>query len=177
MRRAASLLLFCCLAAAGCGGPTVDLPKNLEVKDVTTTWWDAGVVDGSNKLVPMITFTVVNHSDQKLDQLQLNVVFRRLNEPQVDWGSAFLMNPTPGGLAAGASSEPFTLKSNLGYKGTDPREVIMRSQFFIDAKVDVYAKYSSVQWKKIGEYPIAHTLTDASGTKATESFQKPKPTE
>ena len=168
MPKAAPLLLLLSLAAAGCG-PTVDLATNLEVKEVTTSWWDAGIVGGQNKLVPMITFRVTNHSDQKLDQLQINILFRRINEPEVDWGSGFLIDPVPGGLAPGATSGSFTVKSQLGYKGTDPRDVIMKSRFFVDAKVDVYAKYSSVQWKKVGEFPVTRTLTTAeSSTKPTE---------
>ena len=160
MRRLAPLLLLLSLAAAGCG-PKVDLVKNLEVQAVSTSWWDAGIVDGQNKLVPMITFKVTNHSDQTLGQLQINVLFRKINEPEMDWGSAFLMNPTPNGLAPGATTGDITVKSNLGAKGTDPRDVIIKSKWFVDAKVDVYAKYSSLQWKKVGEFPVTRTLTTA----------------
>src|SRR5690349_2385349 len=99
MRRIAFVLLLGVLAA-GCG-PKVDLAEVLEVKDVATSWWDMGVVDGQNKLVPMITFKMANKSDQTLNQLQVNVLFRRVTEPEVDWGSGFLMNPIPGGLAPG----------------------------------------------------------------------------
>jgi hypothetical protein len=156
MRRLASFLLLG-LLSAGCG-PKVDLAHYLEVKNVSTAWWDMGVVDGQNKLVPMINFELTNKSDQNLNQLQVNVLFRRVTEPEIDWGSGFLVNPVPEGLAPGATTKPFTVKSNLGYKGTDPRDVMMKSQYWVDAKVDLYAKYSSAQWKKIGEFPVAREL-------------------
>ncbi|MCC7417448.1 MAG: hypothetical protein IT176_09945 [Acidobacteria bacterium] len=157
MSRHLALVLMLGALAAGCG-PTVDLADTLEVHEVSSAWWDAGIVDGQNKLVPMITFKLTNHSDQTLNQLQINVLFRRVTEPEVDWGSGFLINPVPEGLAPGATTDSFTVKSQLGYKGTDPRDVMMRSQYFIDAKVDVFAKYSSVQWKKVGEFPVAREM-------------------
>jgi len=158
MRKLACIVLLGVLTA-GCG-PQVDLTKFLEIKDVTTSWWDMGVVDGQNKLVPMITFKLANNSDQTLKQLQVNILFRRVTEPEIDWGSGFLVNPVPGGLAPGATTDAFTVKSNLGYKGTDPRDVMMKSEHWVDAKVDLFAKYSSAQWKKIAEFPITRDLNN-----------------
>ena len=152
-----ALVVLLGMLAAGCA-PHVDLVENLEVKDVGTGWWDMGVVDGQNKLVPQISFKLLNKSDQTLNQLQINVLFRRITEPEVDWGSGFLMNPVPGGLESAATTDPFTVKSNLGYKGTDPRDVMMKSEYWVDAKVDLFAKYSSAQWKKIGEFPVTREL-------------------
>jgi len=34
----------------------------------------------------------------------------------------------------------------------------MQSSHFVDAKVQLFAKYGSIQWVKIGEYPIERTL-------------------
>ena len=60
----------------------------------------------------------------------------------------------------GATTKPFTVKSQLGYKGTDPREKLLTNSQFVDAKVDLFAKYSSVQWKKIGEFPVTRQLQE-----------------
>ena len=43
----------------------------LQVQDVSTGWFDAGIVNGQNKLVPSITFRLKNISDQKLVVLQV----------------------------------------------------------------------------------------------------------
>jgi hypothetical protein len=158
MRRTTGLILVLALLTAGCGGPPVDLTKSLEVLDVSTSWWDFGVVAGENKLVPQVSFRVKNNSDQVLRVLQLNVLFRRVTEPDVDWGSGFLMNPAPGGLEPGETTELLNVKSQLGYKGTEARDVMMKNSAFVDVKVDLYAKYASQQWKRIAEIPVERTL-------------------
>ena len=158
MRRTTWLVLVLALLTAGCSGPPVDLTKSLEVLDVSTSWWDFGVVDGENKLVPQISFRVKNNSDQVLRVLQLNVLFRRVTEPDVDWGSAFLMEPAPGGLQPGATSEMLTARSQLGYKGTEARHIMLKNSAFVDVKVDLYAKYGSQQWKRIAEVPVSREL-------------------
>jgi len=88
--------------ATACEKP-VDLTKAIQVQDVSGGWYDAGMVDGKNKLVPTVT-------------------------------------------------------SQLGYTGTEPRADMMKNSQFVDAKVQLFAKYSSAQWVKIGEYPVARTL-------------------
>lgn len=158
MRNTASLLLLFGMTTAACGGPSVDVSKGLQVLDISTAWQDVGIVDGQNKIVPTITFKVKNVSDQKLTGLQLNLLFRRITEPNEEWGSAFVISPAPGGLAPGQTSESITATSQLGYKGTEPREQLLKNSQFVDAKVDLFAKYASVQWKKVGEFPIDRQL-------------------
>jgi hypothetical protein len=146
------------LASISCA-PDVDLTKNLEVLDVSTGWFDAGVVNGQNKLVPTITFKLKNLSDQTLSVLQANVLFRRVSDPNVEWGAGFLSVTGSEGLAPGAESKPLTVKSNLGYTGSDQtRQEMLQNKAFIDATVQVFAKYGSVQWVKKGEYPIERRL-------------------
>ena len=48
--RPSALLCFFALVCAGCG-PDVDLTKALHVEVVSTGWFDAGIVNGQNKLV------------------------------------------------------------------------------------------------------------------------------
>jgi hypothetical protein len=146
------------VAASACA-PPVDLAKNLQVVDVSTAWFDAGVVNGQNKLVPMITFKLKNGSSQTLPVLQANVLFHRISDPNVEWGSGFLSVAGSQGLAPGATTNPLTVKSNLGYTGSDQtRQEMMQNKAFVDATVQVFAKYGSVQWVKMGEYPIERRL-------------------
>ena len=35
---------------------------------------------------------------------------------------------------------------------------MLQNSHFVDAKVELFAKYGSEQWKRIGEYPIARRL-------------------
>jgi hypothetical protein len=156
--RARTLVLALTIASAGCGGPAVDLAANLKVVEISTGWRDAGIVEGQNKLVPAAVFKLQNNSDQTLRVLQVNAVFRRDNEAQ-ELGAQFRPVTSAEGLAPGSVSPAIEVKSNFGYKGTEPRAVMMQNSQFIDAKVEIFAKYGSQQWKRIAEYPIDRKLT------------------
>ena len=148
------LLAFVC---AGCA-PPVDLTRGLQVAVLDTGWYDAGIVNGQNKLVPSITLTLKNVSDQRLSALQLNALFRRVTEND-EWGQAFTSINGYGGLAPGATTEPLMLKSDRGYTGRDQsRQEMLQNTHFVDAKVQLFAKYGSVQWVRIGEYPVKRQL-------------------
>ena len=117
MRASAVLPILLALVCAACG-PTVDLAKGLQVEMVSTGWFDAGIVNGQNKLVPTASFKLKNVSDQKLVTLQINALFRRVNEND-EWGSAFLTAVGSQGLAPGATTDVLTARSQLGYTGSD----------------------------------------------------------
>jgi hypothetical protein len=157
MVRASLWVVFLAAVATVSCGPTVDLIKGLQVVDVSTGWWDAGIVNGQNKLVPSVTFKFKNVSDQKLDILQANVVFRRVTEDK-EWGSSFVKITGSEGLAPGATSESQTVKSQLGYTGSEPRQQMLANAQFVDAKIQVFAKYGSTQWQKVGEFAVPRTL-------------------
>ncbi|MGE3179860.1 MAG: hypothetical protein AB7O32_20475 [Vicinamibacterales bacterium] len=150
------LLALAVLGGAACG-PTVDLAKSLEVTDVASGWHDAGVVDGKNKLVPAIAFKLKNNSDQTLSSLQVNALFRRVNEPD-EWGSGYVKVTGSEGLPAGQSTPPLVINSQLGYTGVEARADLLKHRAFVDAKVEIFAKYGSTQWAKLGEFPITRQL-------------------
>src|SRR5258706_6719964 len=112
--------LLLATTSVACGGPAVDLTKGLQILDVSTGWFDAGIVNGQNKLVPTITFKLKNVSDQKLSALQVNALFRRVTEKD-EWGSGFLTVAGSSGLPAAAATDALTISSQLGYTGTEPR--------------------------------------------------------
>ena len=63
------------------------------------------------------------------------------------------------GLAPGATSEPVSLRSELGYTGSDQsRQEMLQNTHFADAKVSLTAKYSNIQWVRMGEFPIERKL-------------------
>ena len=159
--RASVRLLFAvsafALASAGCG-PDVDLTKGLQVEIVSTGWFDVGVVNGQNKLVPTVSFQLKNVSGQKLSALQVNARFSRVSEDD-EWGNGFITAAGSEGLKPGAATATLTLKSQLGYTGSDQsRAEMLQNTHFVDAKVQLSAKYGSTQWKRVGEYPIARQL-------------------
>jgi hypothetical protein len=157
MRPSIFLLLGVLTVLDACSGPTVDLSKGLQIEVVSTGWYDAGIVNGKNRLVPQISFKVKNVSDQKLVSLQINGLFRRLTEKD-EWGNAFVTAAGSAGLPAGASTSTLTLKSQLGYTGTDPRADMLQNTKFVDVKVELFAKYGSAQWTRIGDFPVDRQL-------------------
>jgi hypothetical protein len=151
------LSLVAIVSCAGCG-PAVDLTKGLQVTVVSSGWFDLGIVNGQNKLVPSVTFTLKNVSDKSLSTLQVNALFRRVTEND-EWGSGFLTAAGSDGLAPGASTQPLTIKSPLGYTGSDQsRQEMLANTHFVDAKVELFAKYGPTQWARIGVYPVARQL-------------------
>jgi hypothetical protein len=97
-------------------------------------------------------------SEQKLVSLQVNALFRRVTEPD-EWGSELVIVAGSGGLAPGAQTQTLTAKSPRGYTGSDQsRMEMLQNSHFVDAKVDLFAKYGSAQWTRIGSYPITRQL-------------------
>ncbi len=152
------------VAAAGCS-PNVDLAQALQITVVDTGWFDAGIVNGQNKLVPSITFKVKNVSDQKLVSLQINALFRRVTEKD-EWGANLLSVAGSSGVAPGEETGPFTIRSPLGYTGSDQsRQELLANSHFVDAKVELLGKYAAAQWKRLGEYPIKRVLIEKQPAK------------
>jgi len=159
MRRCVGpFLLALIVCAAGCG-PTVDLTKGLEIENISTGWFDAGIVNGQNKLVPSISFALKNVSDQKLRTLQVNVLFRRVTEEKEEWGSGFVTAAGSDGLAPGATTPLQVIRSRTGYTAANQsREEMLSNSHFVDAEVEVFAKYGATDWKRIGQYPVTRRL-------------------
>ena len=157
---ARGLILFVSLAllAAGCGGPAVDLKQGLKIDIVDTGWFDAGIIEGKNKLVPTVSFTVKNVSDQKLVSLQMMASFFRVSDTSSEWGNNLLNVAGSEGLAPGATTPTLTIKSPLGYTGTDPRADMLKNAHFVDAMVKLVAKYAATQWTHLREVPIERKL-------------------
>ena len=139
------------------GGGAVNLTSGLQVEVVSSGWANAPIANGQNRLVPALVVTLKNVSGQTLALLQVNAIFHRVTDPQ-EWGTAFLSVAGSNGLLAENTSPPVTLKSNLGYTGTQPQEQLLKNSGFTDAKVDLFAKYGANPWTKIGEFSIARQL-------------------
>jgi hypothetical protein len=160
MRRTSNALLIAlfCLAGVSCaGGPREPINKLVAPVDVKTGWFDAGVEDGKNKLVPTIMLTLKNMSGEAVANVQLNAVIRRVGESE-EWGGAFQKVIGTDGIAPGASTKPIVLRSNLGYTGIEPRAQMLKNSQFVDAQVQVFAKHGGNQWTKLGEWQIAREL-------------------
>lgn len=151
-----ALVLPLSFAASGCDDG-VDVKEALVVTDVVTGWFDVGIRDGKNKLVPSISFRVKNQASSTVRSVQLNAVFRIVGE-QEELGAALVRGIDSNGLAAGQATEAFVLRSTLGYTGEQPRSDMLQHGQFEDAQVEVFAKHGSRQWVKLGQYPVTRQL-------------------
>jgi hypothetical protein len=149
---AAAALLF-----AGCGHD-FDVEKALKITDVHTGWYDAGIQDGKNKLVPSITLKLQNVSNEPVESVQVNAIFRRVGENEA-WGEHFATAIDRDGLPSHQTTPgQLVLRSNLGYTGTESRLQMLQNKQFVDAKVEIFGKHGSRTWQKLGEYQIDRQL-------------------
>ena len=140
---------------AGCRSREVE--RDLTITDIHTGWYDAGVVNGQNKLVPSITLRLQNVSSEPISRVQINAVFRRVGEPE-EWDAHFVRGIGPDGLAPGAKGEELVLRSERGYTGQQSRLQMLQNKEFVDARVEIFGKHGSRNWVKIGDYTIDRQL-------------------
>lgn len=150
------LALGVCLLMAGCMRNR-EVEKDLKIVDIRTGWYDAGIVDGNNKLVPSVTLKLQNVSDEDISRVQLLAVFHRVDEDKA-WGDHFVRGIGSDGLAPGATGSDLTLRGPLGYTGQESRQAMMRNRLFVDAKVVISGKHGSRNWVRMGEFPISREL-------------------
>jgi hypothetical protein len=156
MRVSLGPLVLALLAASACG-PNVDLSKGLEVVELSSGWSDGGMINGQNKIVPTVTFKLKNRSEQKLQALQTNVVFRQTGKSD-EWGSRFSIVRGSEGLAPGETTAPITLTSDHGYTSQAPKFEMFDNKQFVDATAELFAKYASAQWIQIRDLPVERRL-------------------
>lgn len=149
--------MLAALVITGCRW-NVEVEKVLQVVDVHTGWYDAGVVEGGkNKLVPSTSLRLQNVSKEPISSVQLNAIFRRLGD-QAAWGEHYVKAIGQEDLAPGARTSEIVLRSNLGYTGTQSRLQLLQNREFVDAKVEIYGKHGPRTWAKLGEYQIDRQL-------------------
>src|SRR5688572_5630530 len=157
MNRTLPVLLLLVAATLGCRRG-VDPTTVLEPFDVTTGWYDAGLVDGNmNKLVPSITLKLRNKSGDPVRSVQINAIFKRVNEPEM-WGEHYGWAIQGEPLPPGAATKELVLRSGLGYTGDQPRLQMLQNREFVDAKVEIFLKQGSRVWAKLAEFPIERQL-------------------
>ena len=161
MHRTSNALMlagFLVVGATACGGGSSGpITELVEPVDVRTGWFDAGVENGMNKLLPTVTLTLKNVSSEPVANVQLNAVIRRVGETE-EWGGAFQKVIGMDGIPPGGTTKPIVLRSNLGYTGIEPRSQMLKNSQFVDAHVQVFAKHGGDQWTKLGEWQIAREM-------------------
>ena len=126
------------LFAPACGR-SVDVAAALQLESVATGWVDAGPIGTTNKLVPVVSFTVKNRSDRTLAPVQVNAVFRRVGDSS-EWSNGMVLAAGSSGLAPAAATGRLLIKAAAGYTGEDSERDLLRNSHFVDATVDLFAR-------------------------------------
>lgn len=157
LRLTLPLALAAAVAAAACSSPP-PVAETLRIDEVVTGWFDAGVTeDGRNKIVPSISLKVTNTGPQTVGPVQLNLIFRRVGDPE-EWSTALVRVVGSDGLQPGATSASVVVRAPQGYTGTQPRAQLLQNSLFVDAKVEVFGRIGASTWTRLGEYPIDRQL-------------------
>ena len=167
MRSLVALVVFVLLPAGlqlACSRSR-DVAQDLKIIDARTGWYDAGIVDCKNKLVPSIAFRLQNISQEAIARVQVNAIFHRINEKE-PWGDYYAPAIGSDGLQPSATGSELVLRGNLGYTSPDQsRAQILADHRFVDAKVEIFGKHGSKTWVKMGEFPIERKLLTAATPK------------
>src|SRR5690242_2665861 len=117
MIRRTTLAALVALTALGSAcGPPVDLKQALQVVDVSSGWFDAGIVAGQNKLVPSVTFKLKKQPDAKLSSVSLNLAFSFVGSQ--DHNDDVYVQSVP---FEGNETKPVVVRTQWGYTGQPPQ--------------------------------------------------------
>lgn len=152
----ALVLLLLLLGAGASACTTIDLSKSLEVTDVQSGWYDNGIKDGMNHLVPQVTFRLKNASSESINSVQMTIAFWR------DGADGMMEEVLKQGIGSegvppGATSEPIKARSPVGYTYAGPRAEALTNSNFVDVTARVFAKRGGKIYK-MGEYRVERKL-------------------
>ena len=147
-------LLSAALLAGACGKP-IDLKQVIQVPDVSSGWFDAGIQNGKNKLVPSVTFKLKKNGDVNLSSISLNLTYIFI-DTQEHADDVFVQSVA----FEGAETAPIVVRSQWGYTGDPPqtRAEMLKNSHFRDMEVQIFAKQSSSQWVELQRVKIARQL-------------------
>ena len=148
--------LVLCLAGTPACGPGVDLSKALDVTDVLTGYYDAGLKNGQNYLLPSISFRLHNRGDRSIGPVQVTVAFW-MDGADGEWDSAVVQGIHGGGLAAGASTESILARSQVGYTLEGARANFFDNHLFKDVTAKLFASQAG-HIVPIGQFKLEHTV-------------------
>lgn len=146
-------LIAALLLTLSCSSP-VDMKQAVQVTDVATGLFDAGFVDGQNKLVPSLTFRLRDTSG-KLSRAALNIVFRMADTGE-DQEEIFKQRVD----FTNGQTDLITVRTQTGYTGAPPqsRADMLKNSHFRDMVAVIFVREVSAQWVELHRVPIERQL-------------------
>jgi hypothetical protein len=152
-----AVLVLVVATMPGCGR-AIDVKQAIQITDISGGWFDAGIKDRKNKLVPSVTFRVKKLIADPIRPLALNLAFKKIT-PQGDESFDDFYVPSVT-FADGSQSAPLTVRTESGYTADPPqsRAQMLQHQGFQDLRVVFFAKHSSSNWVELARYDIPRKL-------------------
>ncbi len=166
--RAAGLLIVLA-AVPACS--SIDLSQALEVTDVLSGYYDDGVQpydygDGRgpvpvNQIRASLTFRLHNTTSEPISSVQLLSTFWKAGEDG-DADSVLITAIGSDGLAAGAKTDPITVRSNVKYNVEGARASLFADPRFVEIRIKLFGKRSGRLYQ-LGEYPLDRVILPHAG--------------
>jgi hypothetical protein len=153
----AGLAVLTLLAAPACTRQ-VDIKQTFKVSELSGGWYDAGIVDGKNKLVPTVSFRIEKNTADEIRPLAVNVLFKQIKgDSDEEWDDVFLQRID---FAEGNRTAVLTVRPAAGATGDPPqsRADMLKNSFFVDIRAVIFAKQSSSNWVELARYDIPRQI-------------------
>jgi hypothetical protein len=143
------------VAAPACTGD-VDITKTFRIAGVTGGYFDAGIVDGRNKIIPTVMFSIEKTTDAGVRPLSVNVLFKKIaGETEAEWDDVFLQRVE---FTEGNRTPVLTVRPDAGVTGEEPRSEMLKNSQFVDIRAVIFVKQSSSNWVELARYDIPRQL-------------------
>jgi hypothetical protein len=144
------------LAVGSCSKP-VDLRQTLEMTDISNGWFDVGVVNGRNKIVPSATFKLRKKSPADFDRVSINALFRAADGKESELDNDVYLQRVD---FTGAETAPVRLRADNGYTAEPPqsRADMLKHTQFRDMRVQILVKVGASQWTELGSIDVKRQL-------------------
>lgn len=156
--RALALLLVLGLPAASSGcGSQVNLKEALAVTDLSGGWYDAGIVNGKNKLVPSARFRLEKKTDDEIEAVALSILFKRLEGGvEQDFEDVYLQRVE---FTDGSRTRLLDVRPEAGYTGEAPqtRQQMLENSNFVDVRALVFVRQGAT-WIELARLDLPRTL-------------------
>jgi hypothetical protein len=135
------------------------------VTDVFSGWYDYGVVNGLNKLVPSISFRLKNTGEHPVNRVQLTVSFWQ-NGADGEIDAREVTGIDAEEVPSGGVSNPILVRSEVGYTIEQPRAELFTHSQFVDFTAKVFAKRDGAI-VPIGEFVLERRIIPQTTTAQT----------
>jgi len=147
--------LMCASVSSACG-PEVDLSQALEVTEVFSGYYDNGIKNGANHLVPSLTFRLHNKTTASIRSVELMLGFWAEGaDGELD--NVLTHGIVGSALPGGASTDPITVRTTVGYTQEGPRAELFSHSMFKDVTAKMFAKHGGKIYP-LGEFKIDRRL-------------------